>query len=159
MVRYGASTGVTFLLGPIVALEPVDKKLDVEIQTSAVRLPAYPFALPGVTELTRVSLYGEVDPIETFERPSQLAAFAGLDPRVLQSGQYDAPRRHASKRGSPYLRRTLWQMACQAVYNEGDLPDFRQRRHRQNKHHLVALTGVASNLCHVVRQIMTEPGD
>ena len=42
-----------------------------------------------------------------FERPSQLVAFAGLDPKIFQSGQYDAPGKLVSRRGSPYLRRTL----------------------------------------------------
>lgn len=71
------------------------------------KLAEYLFTLPGVTELTIVSLYSESDPIETFERPSHLVAFAGLDPKVFQSGQYDAPGRHVSKRSSSCLGRTL----------------------------------------------------
>jgi len=157
--NYGISTGIKFLLEQIVATEPVRKKLDVEIQRLAARLPEYLFTLPGATELTVVSLYGEVDPIETFERPSQLVAFAGLDPKVFQSGQYDAPRRHVSKRGSPYLRRTLWQMAYRAVCTEGDLRDFWRKKHRQNKHHLVAVTAAANKLCHIVWRIMTDKRD
>jgi transposase len=157
--HYGIRTGIKLLLEQIVAVEPVRKKLDVEIQKLAAKLPEYLFTLPGATELTIVSLYGEVDPIETFERPSQLAAFAGLDPKVFQSGQYDAPGRHISKRGSPYLRRTLWQMAYRAVCNEGDLRDFWRKKHRQNKHHLVAVTAAANKLCHIVWRIMTDRRD
>ncbi|MHC4430791.1 MAG: IS110 family RNA-guided transposase [Planctomycetota bacterium] len=157
--HYGISTGIKFLLEQIVALEPVRKKLDLEIQKLAARLPEYLFTLPGATELTIVSLYGEVDPIETFERPSQLVAFAGLDPKVFQSGQYDAPRRRVSKRGSPYLRRTLWQMAYRSVCTEGDLRDFWRRKHRQNKHHLVAVTAAANKLCHIAWRIMTDRRD
>jgi transposase len=155
----GISTGIKFLVEQIVSLEPVHKKLDGEIQKLASRLPEYLFTLPGATERTIVSLYGEVDPIETFERPSQLVAFAGLDPKVFQSGQYDAPNRHVSKRGSPYLRRTLWQMAYRAVCTEGDLRDFWRRKHRQNKHHLVAVTATANKLCHIVWRIMTDRRD
>ena len=155
----GISMGIKFLVEQIVALEPVHKKLDMEIQKLAARLPAYLFTLPGATELTIVSLYGEVDPIETFERPSHLVAFAGLDPKVFQSGQYDAPGRHVSKRGSPYLRRTLWQMAYRSVCTEGDLRDFWRKKHRQNKHHLVAVTATANKLCHIVWRIMTDRRD
>jgi len=46
------------------------------------------FTLPGATELTIVSLYGEISPIEVFKKPSQLVAFAGLDPKVFQFGQF-----------------------------------------------------------------------
>jgi transposase len=157
--NYGISTGIKFLLEQIVALEPVHKKLDIEIQKLAAKLPEYLFTLPGATDLTVVSLYGEVDPIETFKRPSQLVAFAGLDPKVFQSGQYDAPGRHVSKRGSPYLRRTLWQMAYRAACTEGDLRDFWCKKHRQNKHHLVAVTAAANKLCHIVWRIMTDRRD
>ena len=156
---YGISTGIKFLLEQIEALEPPRKKLDAEITKLAGRLPAYLFTLPGATELTVVSLYGEVGPIESFKKPSQLVAFAGLDPKVFQTGQYDAPRRHVSKRGSPYLRRTLWQMAYRAVCNEGDLRDFWRRKHRQNKHHLVIVTAAANKLCHIVWRIMTDRRD
>jgi len=157
--QYGISTGIKFLLEQIEALEPVRKKLDTEIVKLSARLPEYLFTLPGSTELTIVSLYGEVDPIEAFKKPSQLVAFAGLDPKVFQTGQYDAPRRQVSKRGSPYLRRTLWQMAYRAICNEGDLRDFWRRKHRQNKHHLVVVTAAANKLCHIVWRIMTDRRD
>jgi len=157
--HYGVSTGIKLLLEQIKALEPVRKKMDAEIAKLSAKLPQYLFTLPGSTELTVVSLYGEVDPIEAFKKPSQLVAFAGLDPKVFQTGQYDAPRRHLSKRGSPYLRRTLWQMAYRAVCNEGDLRDFWRRKHRQNKHHLVAVTAAANKLCHIVWRIMTDRRD
>ena len=157
--HYGLSTGIKFLIEQIVALDPVSKKMDAEIVKLAAKVPQYLFTLPGATELSIVSLYGEVSPIETFTKPSQLVAFAGLDPKVFQSGQYDAPRRCISKRGSPYLRRSLWQMAYRALITEGDLRDFWRRKHRQNKHHLVATTAVANKLCHVVWRIMTDRRD
>ena len=147
------------MLEQIEALDPVRKKIDAEISKLSAQLPQYLFTLPGATELTVVSLYGEVNPIEAFKKPSQLVAFAGLDPKVFQSGQYDAPRRSVSKRGSPYLRRSLWQMAYRALITEGDLRDFWRRKHRQDKHHLVATTAVANKLCHVVWRIMTDRRD
>lgn len=153
---YGISTGIKFLLEQIESLEPVRKKMDAEVAKLSAKIPQYLFTLPGATELTIVSLYGEIGPIEAFEKPAQLVAFAGLDPKVFQSGQYDAPQRRISKRGSPYLRRSLWQMAYRALCTEGDLRDYWRKKHRQNKHHLVAVTAVANKLCHVVWRIMTD---
>ena len=118
--------------------------------------PQWPIPLSPVNI---VSLYGEVDPIETFGKPSQLVAFAGLDAAVFQTGQYHAPQRHISKRGSPFLRKTLWQMAYRAAYQEGDLRDFWLKKKGQNKHQLVAVTAVARKLCHVVWRIMTDRRD
>jgi len=157
--HYGISTAIKFLLEQIETLEPVRRNLDGEIEKLATQMPQYLFTLPGATDLTIVSLYGEIGSIEVFEKPSQLVAFAGLDPKVFQTGQYDAPRRQVSKRGSPYLRRTIWLMAHRAVCKEGDLRDFWRRKRRQNKHHLVAVTAAANKLCHVIWRIMTDRRD
>jgi len=157
--HYGISTAIKFLLEQIETLVPVRKNLEGEIQKLAAQMPQYLFTLPGATDLTIVSLYGEIGPIEVFVNPSQLVAFAGLDPKVFQTGQYDAPRRKISKRGSPYLRRTIWLMAHRAVCKEGDLRDYWRRKRRQNKHHLVAVTASANKLCHIIWRIMTDRRD
>ena len=157
--QYGISTSIKLLLERIEAIDPVRKNLDGEIEKLAAQMPQYMFTLPGATDLTIVSLYGEIGPIEVFEKPSQLVAFAGLDPKVFQTGQYDAPKRQVSKRGSPYLRRTIWLMAHRAVSREGDLRDFWRRKRRQNKHYLVAVTAAANKLCHIIWRIMTDRRD
>jgi len=151
--RDGIHMGIHYLLDQMEALEPIRKRLETQIETLAEQLPPYLLTLPGATPMTVVSLYGEVDPIETFGRPSQ------LDAAVFQTGQYDAPHRHISKRGSPFLRQTLWKMAYRALQQEGDLRNFWLKKKRQKKHQLVAVTAVARKLCHVVWRIMTDRRD
>lgn len=157
--HYGISTAIKFLLEQIEALAPIRENIESEIEKLAAQMPPYLFTLPGASDFTIVSLYGEIGQIEAFAKPSQLVAFAGLDPKVFQTGQYDAPRRQVSKRGSPYLRRTIWLMAHRAVCKEGDLRDFWRRKRRQNKHHLVAVTASANKLCHIIWRIMTDRRD
>lgn len=157
--REGINIAINCLMDQMEALEPVRERIETQITALAEQLPPYLLTLPGASPLTVVSLYGEVDPIDTFEQPSQLVAFAGLDAAVFQTGQYDAPQRHISKRGSPFLRKTLWQMAYRAVYQEGDLRNFWLKKKGQNKHQFVAVTAVARKLCHVVWRIMTDRRD
>lgn len=152
-------TAVRLLLAQLKALEPIREQLEGEIETLTKRLPDYLATLPGASPLSIVSLFGEIDPIEAFASPSQLIAFAGLDLVVSQSGEYQAPRRHISKRGSPYLRRTLWTMAHRACYQEGDLRNYWLRRKAQGLSHLEAVTAVAIKLCPVVWRIMTDRRD
>jgi transposase len=155
----GTRLAIRILLEQMESTGPLLQKLKEQIETLALQVPAYLKTLPGSTVLSVVSLYGEVDPIETFQIPSQLVAFAGLDPHVYQSGQYDAPQRRISKRGSPYLRQTVWQMAYRAIYQEGDLRQFWLRKRAQQKHHLAAVTAVAGKLCHIIWRIMTDQRD
>jgi len=155
----GTRLAIQILLEQMENAEPLLHKLKEQIEALAQQIPAYLQTLPGSTRPSTVSLYGEVDPIATFQTPSQLVAFAGLDPHVYQSGQYDAPQRRISKRGSPFLRRTIWQMAYRAIYQEGDLRQFWLRKRAQQKHHLAAVTAVAGKLCHIIWRIMTDERD
>lgn len=154
-----ARTSIRLLLAQLEALEPIREQLEGQIRTLAKQLPGYILTLPGANPISAVSLYGETDPIDGFAGPGQLVAFAGLDLVVDQSGNYQAPHRHISKRGSPFLRRTLWQMAHQACRKEGDLRDYFLRKKAAGLKHLPAVTAVAIKLCHVAWRILTDRRD
>jgi len=151
-----ARASIRLLLAQLDALKPIREHLEGEIEALAERLPAYLATLPGASPLSIVSLFGETDPFEAITSPAKLIAFAGLDLVVSQSGEYQATRRHISKRGSPFLRHTLWAMAHRACYQEGDLRDYWLRRKGQGLKHLAAVTAVAIKLCPVVWRIMTD---
>lgn len=154
-----ARAGIRFLLAQLDALKPIREQLETEIENLATRLPDYLITLPGASPLNIVSLFGETDPFEAFTSPSKLIAFAGLDLVVSQSGEYQPTSRHISKRGSPFLRHTLWAMAHRACYQEGDLRDYWLRRKGQGLKHLAAVTAVAVKLCPIVWRIMTDRRD
>jgi transposase len=155
----GARISIQILLAQLEASKPVHEQLKQEIIQLTPQLPEYLFSLPGIDPIRAVSLYGETDPITNFKTASQLVAFSGLDPGVFQTGQYNAPRRRISKRGSPYLRQTLWNMAFQAVYREGDLRTYWLRRRSEGLAHRVAITAAAIKLCHIVWRILTDQRD
>jgi transposase len=152
----GARLGVRTLLATLEALRPIRRQLDADIETLGDRLPSYVLTLPGANAIRAVSLYGETDPITRFPAPDQLVAFAGLDMTVFQTGQYEAPRRHIGKRGSPVLRHTLWTMAHFAVRQESPLRDFYLRKRRGGLHHLAAVTAVAVKVCRISWRILTD---
>jgi transposase len=156
-----ARVGIRLLLDQIEALHPIRQQFETDIHTLADRLPAYLLTLPGISAITAVSLFGETDPIESFGLPAQLVAFAGLDPVVSQSGEPTAQesKRHISKRGSPFLRKTLWTMTFRALQQEGDLRDYWLRKRRLGAHHFAAVTATAVKLCHVVWRIMIDCRD
>lgn len=152
----GAADAITTLLMQLDAGKHVRKHLQDSIEALAADIPACLLTLPGVSAISAVSLFAETDPISAFSCSEQLVAFAGLDPVVFQTGQYDAPRRHISKRGSPHLRRTLWLMAMVAILQPGPLRDYYKRRRAAGVHHLSAVTAIALKLCRITWRIMTD---
>lgn len=155
----GTRISIRSILTHLEQLRLLRSELEAEIIALADRLPAYVLTLPGADAIKGAGLFGEIDPIETFQSPGQLVAFAGLEPTVFQTGEYEAPRRGISKRGSPHLRRTLWGMALSTLQREGELRDYWLRKRREGMHHLAAVTAVAAKICRVAWRILTDRRD
>ena len=62
----------------------------------------------GVGESLGPQLMAEIGDVRRFERKQSLVAFAGIDPAPSESGDYCSRSNKTTKRGSPYLRKTLF---------------------------------------------------
>ena len=81
-----------------------------EMNRLASMLPEYPVVMEmyGVGESFGPQLMAEIGDIRRFEHKKSLVAFAGVDPMPNQSGEKNVRSNRSSKRGSPYLRKTLF---------------------------------------------------
>ena len=85
--------------------------------------------------------------IHRFDAPNKLAAFAGLDVRVTQYGEFIGTRQEISKRGSPYLRKALFNvMICYLQKAPTDEPVFQflDRKRAEGKPYYVYMTAGAN---------------
>ena len=76
----------------------VNDDLDVKIQYDLL------MSIPGVGEITAFGLIANLPDLTRFKCPKQLAAFAGLNPGVRESGSSVKSRGSISKTGSKNLR-------------------------------------------------------
>ena len=60
--------------------------------------------MEGVGEILTLRLISEIGDIRHYRSKQALVSYAGIDVDRKQSGKYDAPNRHISKRGSAALR-------------------------------------------------------
>ena len=81
-----------------------------EMNKLASQLPEYPVVMEmyGVGESLGPQLMAEIGDVRRFERKQSLVAFAGIDPAPSESGDYCSRSNRTTKRGSPYLRKTLF---------------------------------------------------
>jgi transposase len=102
-------------------------------------------AIPGVGAVLGLMIRAEVGTITRFARPAQLASYAGLVPRVTQSGahRYHGP---ITKDGSPWLR---WALIEAALYGprRPDAVGRWARRLAVRKGALKTRAAVARRLC------------
>lgn len=81
-----------------------------EMNNLASQLPEYPVVMQmyGVGESLGPQLMAEIGDVRRFQRKQSLVAFAGIDPSPNESGDYHSRSNKTTKRGSPYLRKTLF---------------------------------------------------
>ena len=85
-----------------------------EMTRLAKQLPEYEtvLAMYGVGETTAAQLMAEIGDVRRFPRRSSIVGFAGIDPAVDESGKHVSKSNPTTKRGSPHLRKTLYQIVC-----------------------------------------------
>ena len=133
-------------------LEQIEKVM-IDISN---RQKHYLTTITGISDITACVILGEIGSISRFERPEQLVAFAGLDASVHQSGDFNSSRTRLSKRGSPYLRRAIWQAAFVASYHDPALSLHYQRLRKRGKAHGTAVGAVARKLTHIIFAILRD---
>lgn len=81
-----------------------------EMNNLASQFPEYPVVMQmyGVGESLGPQLMAEIGDVRRFQRKQSLVAFAGIDPAPNESGDYRSRSNKTTKRGSPYLRKTLF---------------------------------------------------
>ncbi|CCV66433.1 Transposase [Paracholeplasma brassicae] len=92
-----------------------DQEVEIELCLDEMRelvseVPLYHqlMSVPGIGDNLAIRLIGELGDLDRFERSEQLVAYAGIDPRVYQSGQMTGEHLHITKKGNKHLRTLLF---------------------------------------------------
>lgn len=89
--------------------------------------------IPGIGIVIGATIFGEIGDIQRFSNPKKLVAYAGIDASVTQSGEYEATHNVMSKRGSPYLRKALFQAALVASRCDPTFRAFYDKKARRRE--------------------------
>ncbi|MBP1997590.1 transposase [Peptostreptococcus canis] len=132
--------------------------LDVENELATIleKLNSPITTIPGIGSVNAATILGEIGDIKRFSNPSKLVAYAGLDASISQSGEFESTFNHMTKRGSPYLRRALFQSALRAEFCDPVFSNYYQKKITEGKHHLVATNAVDRKLCHTIFAVLTK---
>lgn len=137
-------------------LERQVTELEAQISSLLKQTGSYITTIPGIGDTLGAIILSEIGDIHRFNAPNKLVAFAGLDVRVAQSGEFTGTRQKISKRGSPYLRRAIWLAASRAAFCDPILSEYYQSLRARGKHHLTAIGAVSRKLCNIIFAILSE---
>ena len=129
------------------------EQLRVLMNETASKLPEYPIvmAMKGVGPSLGPQLMAEIGDVTRFTHKGAVTAFAGVDPGINDSGDYSQKSVHASKHGSPVLRKTLFQIMDILIKTKTDDPVylFMDKKRAEGKPYYVYMTAGANKFLRV----------
>jgi len=145
---------IRHLVGLIRQITEDLKEVDKKIEEYSHELNSPILSIPGISHFSCTSIVTEIGSIDKFDNPYQLISYSGTNPIVYQSGQFTARMTRISKRGSKYLRKTLYQIIQPVIDNNPVFKAYYQKKISQGKSHRCAQGHCARKLLRVIYHIL-----
>lgn len=132
-------------------LAEIDKKIEeFSVQTNSPIL-----SIPGISHFSRTSILSELGDIGNYSNASKIIKFAGVAPYEHQSSQFKSEHMAISKKGSKYLRKTLYQIILPVIQNNDVFRAYYQLKRSQGKGHRCAQGYCIRKLLRVIYHLLS----
>lgn len=134
----------------IATLDNCIKEIENEINELMKKVDSKIDSIPGVGTISAAIIIAEVGNFDNFDSPSQILAFSGISPSIYQSGKYISSNAKMEKRGSKYLRYTLFNCAKTICLYDPVFAAYLDKKLKEGKHYFVAISHVVKKLIRVI---------
>ena len=112
-------------------------------------------SIPGIGDNLAARIIAELGDMTRFKKKNELVAFAGLDPRISESGQNDGDHMHITKKGNKRLRCLLYLAVTYSIRlkrDDNSIKDFYIKKKQQSNPMCskAAKTACASKLVRII---------
>ena len=150
------SIQITHTISQIELLNDQLKKIENEMTEIMKFNDSVIMTIPGIGYVNGGMILGEIGDIHRFSNPNKLLAYAGLDPSVYQSGNFQAKKTKMSKRGSKTLRYALINAAHNVVKNNSTFRAYYDAKRAEGRAHYNALGHCAGKLVRVIWKMLSD---
>jgi len=145
---------VTLAVTQLNAINETTTATHKEMLRLAAMLPEYGvvMAMRGVGVVLGPQLMAEIGDVRRFAHKRSLIAFAGIDAPPFQSGAFESQSRRISKRGSPALRKTLFQVMdviLKTAPEDNDVFQYLDKKRTEGKHYYVYMMAGANKFLRI----------
>lgn len=112
--------------------------------------------ITGIGPTLGAYILSEIGDVSRFSSAAKLAAYAGIDPTMRQSGEYNGIRNRMSKRGSPYLRHAIWLATSSAVHHDPALRAYFQKKRTEGKPYMASLGHACRKMVSIIYAVMRD---
>lgn len=131
-------------------------EIDLKIKEIMDEIGSVILSIPGISYTLGSIIISEIGNIEKFSSPTKLLAYAGLDPSVKQSGNFNATIVKMSKRGSKLLRYALLRASGLIIWNSETYNAYYNRKLSQGKSHNNVVCHIGHKLVRVIFHLLKE---
>ena len=134
----------------------LSESLVSEIAKSRTKEEEYIDSIPGFAIKLSAIVNEEIGDINRFKSNKSLVAFAGLDPRIKQSGENKHITGKITKRGSVHLRTALYLAANVARRYDPQLEKYYEKKKGEKRSHKEVLMMISRKLLNRIYIVLKE---
>lgn len=133
--------------------EQIDE-IDKKIEEFSVQNNSPILSIPGISHFSGTSIISELGDINKYDKPSRIIKRAGVAPYHYESSQFNAEHTAITKKGSRYLRKTLYQIITPVIENNKVFKDYYNLKRSQGKSHRCAQGHCVRKLLRVIYHLL-----
>lgn len=139
-------------------IELINKQIaetDKKIEEFSVKNNSPILSIPGISHFSGTSILAELGDISNYKKPSQIIKFAGVAPLHYESSQFTAQHTSITKKGSKYLRKTLYQIILPVINHNPIFKQYYELKISQGKGHRCAQGHCVRKLLRIIYHLLS----
>lgn len=146
---------IRHLVSQIELLEEQLSEIDKRIEEFSAKSNSTILSIPGISHFSSTSIIAELGDICNYKKSSQIIKFAGVAPYHYESSQYTAQHTAITKKGSKYLRKTLYQIILPVINNNEVFRRYYNKKLSEGKGHRCAQGHCIRKLLRVIYHLLS----
>ena len=146
---------IRHLVSQIELLEEQLSEIDKRIEEFSAKSNSTILSIPGISHFSGTSILAELGDICNYKKSSQIIKFAGVAPYHYESSQYMAQHTAITKKGSKYLRKTLYQIILPVINNNEVFRNYYNKKLSEGKGHRCAQGHCIRKLLRVIYHLLS----
>lgn len=146
---------IRHLVCQIELLEEQLSEIDKRIEEFSVKNNSAILSIPGISHFSGTSILAELGDICNYTKSSQIIKFAGVAPYHYESSQFTAQHTAITKKGSKYLRKTLYQIILPVISNNEAFYVYYNKKLSEGKGHRCAQGHCIRKLLRIIYHLLT----
>lgn len=132
------------------------EQLDKKIEELAITQDSSITTIPGISIISGASILAELGKLSNYSNAGKMIKFAGVNPYINESGEFSADRTLITKKGSKYLRTTLYRVIIPVIRHNPVFNNYYHLKRSQGKGHLCALGHCVRKLLRIIYHLETN---